>query len=140
MIWIVTALLIVVAVLFAIYNRLVRLRNMSRESWRDVDTELQRRYDLIPNLVSTVKGYAAHERETFDVVTISWALRNVNDVTVALTEMLRVTKPGGRLVVLENSHPTWKPFRVAYLEYMMRAVPVVAKAVSTNIQTVASKP
>ncbi|WP_344840383.1 demethylmenaquinone methyltransferase [Kribbella ginsengisoli] len=70
--------------------------------------------------------------ETFDVVTISWALRNVNDVTVALAEMLRVTKPGGRLVVLENSHPTWKPFRVAYLEYMMRAVPVVAKAVSTN--------
>ncbi|MGY4767039.1 demethylmenaquinone methyltransferase [Kribbella sp. CWNU-51] len=70
--------------------------------------------------------------DTFDVVTISWALRNVNDVTVALREMLRVTRPGGRLVVLENSHPTWKPFRVAYLEYMMRAVPVVAKAVSTN--------
>jgi demethylmenaquinone methyltransferase / 2-methoxy-6-polyprenyl-1,4-benzoquinol methylase len=70
--------------------------------------------------------------DTFDVVTISWALRNVNDVSVALREMLRVTRPGGRLVVLENSHPTWKPFRVAYLEYMMRAVPVVAKAVSTN--------
>jgi demethylmenaquinone methyltransferase/2-methoxy-6-polyprenyl-1,4-benzoquinol methylase len=70
--------------------------------------------------------------ESFDCVTISWALRNVNDVIVALQEMLRVTKPGGRLVVLENSHPTWRPFRVAYLEYMMRAVPVVAKAVSTN--------
>lgn len=69
---------------------------------------------------------------SFDCVTISWALRNVNDVTVALSEMLRVTRPGGRLVVLENSHPTWKPFRVAYLEYMMRAVPVLAKAVSTN--------
>ncbi len=70
--------------------------------------------------------------ESFDCVTISWALRNVNDVTVALAEMLRVTRPGGRLVVLENSHPTWKPFRIAYLEYMMRAVPVLARAVSTN--------
>ncbi|GAA1555292.1 demethylmenaquinone methyltransferase [Kribbella lupini] len=70
--------------------------------------------------------------ESFDVVTISWALRNVNDVTVALQEMLRVTRPGGRLVVLEQSHPTWKPFRVAYLEYMMRAVPVVGRLVSTN--------
>ena len=54
---------------FAIFNRLVRLRNMVRESWRNIDTELQRRYDLIPNLVSTVKGYAAHEREVFDSVT-----------------------------------------------------------------------
>ncbi|WP_327638070.1 demethylmenaquinone methyltransferase [Kribbella sp. NBC_00482] len=70
--------------------------------------------------------------DTFDVVTISWALRNVNDVAAALAEMLRVTRPGGRLVVLEQSHPTWKPFRVVYLEYMMRAVPAVAKVVSTN--------
>lgn len=70
--------------------------------------------------------------DAFDTVTISWALRNVNDVTVALAEMLRVTRPGGRLVVLDNSQPTWKPFRVAYLEYMMRAVPAVARAVSTN--------
>jgi demethylmenaquinone methyltransferase / 2-methoxy-6-polyprenyl-1,4-benzoquinol methylase len=70
--------------------------------------------------------------ESFDCVTISWALRNVNDVGLALSEMRRVTRPGGRLVVLENSHPTWKPFRVAYLEYMMRAVPVVARTVSSN--------
>jgi len=70
--------------------------------------------------------------DTFDVVTISWALRNVNDVTVALREMLRVTRPGGRLVVLENSHPTWKPFRVAYLEYTMRLVPLLGKVFSTN--------
>ena len=59
----------VIVVAFAIFNRLVHLRNMVRESWRDIDTELQRRYDLIPNLVSTVKGYAAHEREVFDSVT-----------------------------------------------------------------------
>jgi len=51
------------------YNRFVRLRNMIDESWRDIDTELQRRYDLIPNLVSTVKGYAAHERGVFESVT-----------------------------------------------------------------------
>jgi LemA protein len=60
---------IVVAVPFAIDNRLVHLRKLSRESRRDVDTELQRRYDLVPNLVSTVKGYAAHERDTFETVT-----------------------------------------------------------------------
>lgn len=52
-----------------IFNRLVRLRNLTRESWRDVDAELQRRYDLIPNLVNTVKGYAAYERSTLDAVT-----------------------------------------------------------------------
>jgi LemA protein len=51
------------------YNRFVHLRNMIDESWHDIGTELQRRYDLIPNLVNTVKGYAAHEREVFDSVT-----------------------------------------------------------------------
>lgn len=66
---IVAAVLILVVASFAIYNRLVSLRNMVKESWRDIDTELQRRYDLIPNLVNTVKGYAAHEREVFDSVT-----------------------------------------------------------------------
>jgi LemA protein len=50
------------------YNALVRLRQHVRESWSDIDTELKRRYDLIPNLVETVKGYAAHERETLDAV------------------------------------------------------------------------
>ena len=62
-------ILVLVVIPFVIYNRLVHLRNLARESWRDIDTELQRRYDLIPNLVSTVKGYAAHERETLDAVT-----------------------------------------------------------------------
>ena len=50
------------------YNALVRLRQHVRESWSDIDSELKRRYDLIPNLVETVKGYAVHERETLDAV------------------------------------------------------------------------
>jgi len=57
----------------AIYNRLVSIRAHMRESWADVDVELKRRYELIPNLVETVKGYASHERETLERVT---ALRN----------------------------------------------------------------
>ncbi|WP_062077355.1 LemA family protein [Demequina globuliformis] len=52
----------------ALYNSLVRLRNLVQESWRQIDVELQRRHDLIPNLVETVKGYAAHERETLQTV------------------------------------------------------------------------
>ena len=51
------------------YNGLIRLRNHCRESWSDIDTELKRRHNLIPNLVATVKGYAAHERETLARVT-----------------------------------------------------------------------
>ena len=54
--------------LIATYNGLVRLRQHVRESWSGIDTELRRRYDLIPNLVETVKGYAAHERETLEAV------------------------------------------------------------------------
>ena len=52
----------------AIYNGLVRLRNLVQESWSNVDTELKRRYDLIPNLVETVRGYATHERGVFETV------------------------------------------------------------------------
>jgi LemA protein len=50
------------------YNALIRLRQHVRESWSAIDTELRRRYDLIPNLVETVKGYASHERETLEAV------------------------------------------------------------------------
>jgi LemA protein len=64
----VIALLLIVSPL-VMYNGLMRGRNTCTESWADVDTELKRRYDLIPNLVATVKGYAAHERETLEQVT-----------------------------------------------------------------------
>lgn len=69
---------------------------------------------------------------SFDAVTISFALRNVHDTDAALREMLRVTRPGGRLVICEFSSPTWGPFRTVYSEYLMRALPPVATAVSSN--------
>jgi demethylmenaquinone methyltransferase/2-methoxy-6-polyprenyl-1,4-benzoquinol methylase len=69
---------------------------------------------------------------SFDAVTISFGLRNTVDAAGALTEMRRVTKPGGRLVVCEFSHPTWRPFRTAYVEYLMRLLPAVATKVSSD--------
>ena len=69
---------------------------------------------------------------SFDAVTISFGLRNVADTDLALRELRRVTKPGGRLVVCEFSHPTWKPFRTLYVEYLMRLLPAVATRVSSD--------
>jgi demethylmenaquinone methyltransferase/2-methoxy-6-polyprenyl-1,4-benzoquinol methylase len=69
---------------------------------------------------------------TFDAVTISFGLRNVVDYRAGLAEMLRVTRPGGRLVVCEFSQPTFGPFRKLYGEYLMKALPRVAEAVSSN--------
>src|SRR6476659_9188656 len=60
--------LVAVALPLAWYNKLVRLRQLIRESWGNVDVQLKRRYDLIPNLVNTVKGYAAHERDVLQAV------------------------------------------------------------------------
>jgi demethylmenaquinone methyltransferase / 2-methoxy-6-polyprenyl-1,4-benzoquinol methylase len=68
----------------------------------------------------------------FDAVTISFGLRNVHDPDAALAELLRVTRPGGRLVVCEFSHPTWAPLRTVYVEYLMRALPAVARRVASN--------
>jgi LemA protein len=63
------AVLFLVLVPVLVYNRLVHLRNLVADSWHDIDTELQRRADLVPNLVETVRGYAAHERQVFEAVT-----------------------------------------------------------------------
>ncbi|WP_206308459.1 demethylmenaquinone methyltransferase [Streptomyces sp. A1277] len=70
--------------------------------------------------------------ESFDAVTISFGLRNVQDTDTALRELYRVTKPGGRVVICEFSQPVWTPFRTVYIEYLMRALPPVARAVSSN--------
>ncbi len=62
-------LLLPIVYVVATYNTLVALRNHIRDAWANIDTELKRRYDLIPNLVATVKGYAAHEKEVFERIT-----------------------------------------------------------------------
>lgn len=82
-----------------------------------------------------VAGDALHlpfADESFDAVTISFGLRNVADTTAALAEMLRVTRPGGRIVVCEFSTPAWEPLRTVYSEYLVRALPAVARVVSSD--------
>ena len=65
----VIALAVILLWAIAIYNGLIKLKNRVDEAWSDIDVQLKRRYDLIPNLVNTVKGYAAHEKEVFEKVT-----------------------------------------------------------------------
>ena len=90
------------------YNRLVRSRVRIDEAWAQIDTQLQRRHDLIPNLVNTVKGYAAHERETFEEVTAARAkaisvqgpadlAEAENGLTQALGKLLAITEVGNTL-------------------------------------------
>jgi len=77
-VWVPIVLLVVVVLIviggIASYNRFVSQRNLVRDAWANIDTELRRRYDLIPNLVETVKGYASHEREVFENVTKARAM------------------------------------------------------------------
>jgi len=95
-------LLIVVAL---IYNSLVGLRNHVKESWSDVDTELKRRYDLIPNLVAAVKGYAAHEKDVLERVTEArsravYSTGSPDSQAVAENELIGSLK--GLFAVVEN--------------------------------------
>ena len=96
--------------------------------------EGKRRHDSIPNL-SFVEADATalpFSDAEFDAVTMSFGLRNVNDPKKALRELLRVTKPGGRLVVCEFSQPPSRSFNGLYRFYNDRVLPVVAKTVSSN--------
>ncbi len=68
----------------------------------------------------------------FDAATISFGLRNIHDRMAGLRELARVVRPGGRLVVCEFSHPTWAPLRTVYSEYLMKALPTVARRTSSN--------
>ena len=85
---------VVVIVVIAMYNKLVRLRNTVKSSWSDIDVQCKKRFDLVPNLVETVKGYASHERTVFEKVTEarSMAMKATNPVEMAKAEnMIRDT-------------------------------------------------
>ena len=71
--------------------------------------------------------------DSFDAAVISFGLRNVQEPRTALSEMARVVRPGGRIVVCEFSTPTWKPFRTVYEKYLLRALPAVAGKVATTV-------
>ena len=108
---VVVALLLLVLV--AMYNRLVRLRNRSENAWAQVDVQLKRRADLVPNLVEAVKGYAAHEQEVFENVTnaraaslqaqgVQQQAEAQNVLTAALGRLMAVAEAYPQLRATEN--------------------------------------
>jgi LemA protein len=89
-----------------LYNRLVRLRNRAENSWAQVDVQLRKRYDLIPNLVETVKGYASHERETFEEVTRArMAAQRASTVEQQAEAENVLTAAIGRLFAVAEAYP-----------------------------------
>ena len=110
MIWIVIIVVAVLALLLLflvyMYNKLVRLRNRTQNAWAQVDVQLRRRYDLIPNLIESVKGYASHERETFDEVTNArTAAQKAQTVPEQAQAENTLTAAIGRLFAVAEAYP-----------------------------------
>jgi LemA protein len=106
------AIAAVLAYAVLVFNRLVRLRNMVREGWSGIDVQLKRRTDLIPNLVDTVKAYAAHERSLFEEVTQRRASSiAASDVQGQASAERALTGSLGRLFALAEAYPQLKADR-----------------------------
>ena len=105
--WISIAIFVVaVVVLIATFNRLVRLRNRSENAWAQIDVQLKRRSDLIPNLVESVKGYASHERETFEAVTNARAAAQRAETVEERAAAENVLSAAlGRLIAVAEAYP-----------------------------------
>lgn len=102
--WIVIGVVVVLAVyVIYAYNNFVRLTQRAKEAWADIDVQLKRRYDLIPNLVETVKGYASHERETFDAVTQARASATQTHVDPSNITPEQITAMAGAESVLSGA-------------------------------------
>ena len=109
MVWLIVLIVAVALIAIALvvmYNGLVRLRNRIDNAWSQIDVQLQRRHDLIPNLVETVKGYAAHERETFQNVTEARAAaqRAQTPADAGQAEGL-LSQALGRLIAVAEAYP-----------------------------------
>jgi LemA protein len=109
--WLVVAVLVLVALALVVsYNRFVSQRNLVAESWRQIDVELHRRHDLIPNLVETVKGYASHERGVFEAVTEARAAAASPGSTPAIQAQQEgvLGQALGRLFAVAEAYPDLK--------------------------------
>src|SRR6187402_188091 len=109
MIWLIVLIVIavvLVGIVIGLYNKLVRLRNRAENAWAQVDVQLRRRYDLIPNLVEAVKGYAAHERGTFEEVTRArTAAQQAQTVPEQAQAENALTAAIGRLFAVAEAYP-----------------------------------
>jgi LemA protein len=108
--WIIAAVVAVIA-LYAIFvfNRLIRLRNLAREGWSGIDVQLKRRTDLVPNLVATVKAYAAHERAVLEEVTASrQSSMAADDVARRASAESALQGSLGRLFAVAEAYPELK--------------------------------
>jgi len=103
-------LVVLLFYLIATYNRLVVMRNNVKESWSAIETELRRRYDLIPNIVETVKGYASHERETLEAVikARNSAVSNLGSPEALASSQNVLSNALGKLIALSEAYPQLK--------------------------------
>lgn len=117
--WIILGVVALVAIyLVMTYNGFVRLTQQTKEAWADIDVQLKRRYDLIPNLIETVKGYAAHEREALDAVTSARAAATSTHIDASGITPAQITAMAGaedalgaslgRLMAIAEAYPDLK--------------------------------
>lgn len=108
------AIMVVAALLLFLlvrtYNRLIKMRNRVQNAWSDVDVQLKRRHDLVPNLVETVRGYAGHERQTLEAVTAARAQALTPGASIAARAVAEMALSGavGNLFAVAERYPTLK--------------------------------
>ena len=111
--WVILAILVlIILLLISMYNGLIRLKNRVEEAWSDIDVQLKRRYDLIPNLIETVKGYASHERETLENVikarNEAMSMQDSSDIAGKLQAENNLSSTLKTIFALSESYPDLK--------------------------------